>query len=77
METLAVAKEVLGFKDSVIPNTIKGKGIQSFTVYDCGYFKAILAPKNVHKIKQVGLKPTRVKNSLLNPYYKFLTGRVE
>ena len=76
-QILSVAKEVLKFKDSLFENTIDGEGIQSFTIYRCCYFKAILAPVNVHKLKQIGFRPTKVKNSLLNPYYKFLTGRVE
>jgi len=76
-QILSVAKETLKFKNSLFENTIHGEGIQSFTIYRCGYFKGILAPKNVYKLKQVGFKPTKVKNSLLNPYYKFLTGRVE
>jgi len=74
---LLVAKDILGFKESIIPNKLKGKGIQSFTLYKTGYYTGLLAPKNLYKLKQVGFKPTVVRNSLTNPYYKFITGIIQ
>ena len=72
-----VAKEILGFQTKKSYPQSMFRGDQVFTVFGSGYYTGLLAPKNLYKIRQVGFNPSIVRNSLKNPYYKFISGRIE